>query len=319
LPTKTTIDWNYSKLLWYINFVERYIIQIQNFKDLADAWERIKEMAPLNIEISKIRCKHCNSSQISKYGRYKDVQLWWCQHCQRKFTGNDAAPGMKVSFAQIQFALSMYFKGVPLSSIRKQLKEEFDYYPSDSTIYRWVHQSTEKVLEATKAHHPQVCNTWIAYESLIQIGFKKYWISDLIDLESHFLLASRLSNNRKIEDIRILIESAMQKAHKIPEKIITRNTSRYLKAIEQILGLDFDRVQIIRPGEGHSMKFSVYWHSILKGRSRITHSLKSLELVHLTLKGWMINYNYYSPQRSLKDRTPADVAGWNIEMRSIIG
>jgi transposase-like protein len=299
--------------------MEKYTIPIRDFKDLQNAWQQIKEKAPFNAEFSTVRCKHCNSNQISKYGHYKDIQLWWCQRCQRKFTGNDAAPGMKVSLEQIQFVLSMYFKGLPLSSIRKQLKEEFNYYPSDSTVYRWVHQSTEKVLEATKDHNPQVSNTWIAYESRMQIGFKQYWVSDLVDLETHFLLASRLSNNRKIEDIIILIESAMQKAHKIPEKIITRNSTKYLKAIEQILGLDFDRVQIIRPGKGHEMKFSVYWHNILKGRNRITHNLKSLKLVHLTLKGWTINYNYYSPQRSLKDRTPADVAGWKIEMRSIIG
>ena len=306
-------------MLWYIKLVQKYIIPIQNFKDLTDAWEQIKEMAPLNIEFTKVRCKHCNSNQISKYGHYKNIQLWWCQRCQRKFTGNDASPGMKISLEQIQFALSMYFKGVPLSSIRKQLKEEFDYYPSDSTVYRWVHRSTEKVLEATKDHHPQVSHTWIAYESSILIGTKKYWIFDLIDADTHFLLASRLSTNRKIEDVRILIESAMQKAHKIPGEIITRNISRYLKAIEQIMGLDSDKVQITQPGKGHGIKFAVYWHNILKGRSRITHSLKSLELVHLTLQGWILNYNYYSPQRSLRDKTPANVAGWKIEMRSIIG
>jgi transposase-like protein len=298
--------------------VEKYIIPIQNYQDLINAWEQIKNEAPLNMEFSPVRCKHCNSNQISKYGRYKNVQLWWCQLYKRKFTGNNASPGMKISIERIETALSMYFKGVPLNSIRKQLLEEYDYYPSDSTVYRWVHQSTKNVLEATKDHNPQVTKTWIAYESTILIGLKKYRVSDLIDSSTHFLLASRLSNNSKIEDIRLLIESAMQRAQKIPDEIITRNASRYQKAIEQIMGLDWKKVRIKKSDKDDEIKFSVYWHNILKGRSHILHNLKSLNMVQLTLLGWIINYNYYSPQRSLKDRTPANAAGLNTNLNSII-
>ncbi|MDD5701019.1 MAG: DDE-type integrase/transposase/recombinase [Dehalococcoidales bacterium] len=298
--------------------MKKYRFSVHDLKDIQNAWEQVREMAPLDVEFRPVRCKHCNSNQISRYGRYKDVQLWWCQQCQRKFTGNDASPGMKISSEQIQSALSMYFKGVPVSSIRKQLKEEFDYYPSDSTVYRWVRQSTEKVLEATRDHHPRVGNDWIAYESAILIGLKNYWVSDLIDADSHFLLASRLSANRKVEDARILIESAMQKAHRIPDKIITRNASRYLKAIEQVMGLDFERVKIMRPDKGYEIKFLVYWHNILKGRKRITRNLKSLALVNLTLQGWIIDYNYYSPQRSLSDKSPAGSAGLDTDLSSIV-
>lgn len=298
--------------------MERLVVPIQNYQDLIDAWEQIRDKAPLNLEFSTVRCKHCDSNQISKYGRYKNVQLWWCQRCKRKFTGNNASPGMKISIERIESALSMYFKGVPLNSIRKQLLEEYDFYPSDSTVYRWIHQSTKNVLEATKDHHPQVTNTWIAYESTILIGLKKYQVSDLIDSSTHFLLASRLSNNRKIEDIRLLIESAMQRANKIPAEIITRNASRYQKAIEQIMGIDYKQSLIKKPGKGYEVKFSAFWHNNLKGRSRIMHNLKSLDIVQLTLLGWIINYNYYSPQRSLQDRTPANVAGLNPYLNSII-
>jgi transposase-like protein len=238
------VDWYYFESLCYIRKMEKYTVPIQNYKDLKDAWEKIKDKAPLNAEFSPVRCKHCNSIQISKYGRYKNVQLWWCQQCKRKFTGNDASPGLKISTEQIHSALSMYFKGVPLGSIRNHLKEEFDYYPSDSTIYRWVHQSTEEVLEATKVRLPRVSKIWIAYETPILIGFKKYYPSDNIDERTHFLLASGLSANRNIEDTRVLIESAIQRAHIIPEKIITRNTLRYSKTIEQVTGLDSEEVQI---------------------------------------------------------------------------
>jgi transposase-like protein len=289
--------------------MEKFIFSIQNLKDLMEVWEQLSEKVPFNVEFSTIRCKHCNSNQISKYGHYKGVQLWWCQRCRKKFTGNDAFPGMKIPFELIRPVLSMYFKGVPLSSIRKQMKAEFNYCPSDSTVYRWIRKTTEEALEVTKAHHPQVGNTWEACESTILVGRKKYWVSDLVDSDTHFLLASGISTKHMISDIKILIESAIWRAHKVPEKIITRSSSRYLKAIEQVMGLDFKRVQIIHPGKDIEIRFSIYWHHLLKSRSEIIHNRKSLDTVKLILNGWIINYNYFSTQRSLLDKTPAQVAG----------
>jgi transposase-like protein len=302
------VYWNYPRVTCYSNLMEKYMISIRHFKDLLDAWEQIKGEAPFYVEFSRVRCKHCNSDQISKYGLYKNVQLWWCHQCKRKFTGSKAPPGMKISLEQIQSALSMYYKGIPLSFIRKQLEEEFDYSPSGSTIYRWTRQFTDKVSEDVKFHRPQVGSIWIAFESTILVGFKEYWILDLIDADTHYLLASRLSTRRNSEDIRVLTELAMQRAHKIPEKIVTRRPSKYLKVIDQALNLEFKNIQITCPEKGYTMKFSTYWHHILNGRSNITRGLKSLEIAQLVLKGWVSNYNYYSQQKSLQDKTPAQAA-----------
>jgi len=48
-----------------------------------------------------ITCKHYNSKAISKYGKYKNTQLYWCKVCQRKFKGDDALFHMKVSPSHI--------------------------------------------------------------------------------------------------------------------------------------------------------------------------------------------------------------------------
>ena len=90
---------------------------IKKYRDQLEVWERLKDKAPFNVIYIEIRCKHCNSKDISKYGRYNNVQLWWCKQCKRKFTDNHAYPGMKIPLDRIYSAMSMYNKGISLKSI----------------------------------------------------------------------------------------------------------------------------------------------------------------------------------------------------------
>ena len=43
----------------------------------------------------KIPCKYCQSERVIKYGKYKDVQRYFCKECKRKFVGVDAIPKMQ--------------------------------------------------------------------------------------------------------------------------------------------------------------------------------------------------------------------------------
>lgn len=46
-------------------------------------------------------CKYCQSENIIKYGKYKDVQYYWCKDCKRKFSNPDAIPKMQYSTSKI--------------------------------------------------------------------------------------------------------------------------------------------------------------------------------------------------------------------------
>lgn len=45
-------------------------------------------------------CKHCQSTNVSKYGTAKGVQQYWCKECERKFENNGAIPEMKTPARQ---------------------------------------------------------------------------------------------------------------------------------------------------------------------------------------------------------------------------
>ena len=59
-----------------------------------DYWEGKKTVT--RYLVAETRCKYRGSPEhVVKFGRYKGVQRWWCNKCQRKFTTADTLPKMK--------------------------------------------------------------------------------------------------------------------------------------------------------------------------------------------------------------------------------
>jgi putative transposase len=292
----------------YITFVTRDSISVKNYQDYLEAWEKIKARAPFNIVLNEIRCVHCHSKEISKYGSHKNIQRWWCKECKRKFADNKAYPGTKITTAAVSSALAMFYKGVPLNLIRQQLEEEYNCYPSASTISRWVKRISLQGQQSIKNHQPEVGNTWLVYESTIKVGTKPFWMFDIVDTLTHYLLASTLSHDRNLEDIKILIESARDRARKIPEVLITRSTTKYSKVAELALGSDAYKIRIEPFAQKEKMKFSKYWLGMLKKRRILLVGFKQNDMIQVVLKGWMLYYNYYLTQESLNGNTPSQAA-----------
>ena len=286
----------------------KYSISIKNHQEYIDAWQKIQDKVPFTLVLTEIRCKYCNSKNISKFGIHKNIQRWWCKECKRKFADNQSFPGTKMPLSAVHSALLMYYKGVPLKSIRQQLEEEFNCYPSDSTIYRLIQRLTVESLDDVKNDQPKVGDTWLVYESTIVIAAKEYWILDLVDSKTHFLLASAFSPDRNLDDIRISIESARGKAQKIPEVLVTKRMSKYLQGIELALGATGCQINIEPFPKNEKNNFSSYWHRMQKKRRLILHNLKLLNMAQLILEGWMLYYNYYLDQKSLNGKTPSQAA-----------
>jgi putative transposase len=284
--------------------MSRYLSSVTNYHDLVEAWGKVKENAPLNVVFFEIRCKYCGSREISKYGRYNNVQRWWCKRCKRKFTDNHAPPGMKTPLDMIHSAISLYYKGVPIITIRKQLLEDYNYYPSESIIHKWIYRDTEKTLVYTRDHKPRVGDSWIVFESSIIIGADKFWILDIVDLKTHFLLASRFSLNRDIEDFRSLIKLAEEKAKKIPCEILTRR--KFYKEIALVSGTGVRPIDIKHDQIG--MHFTTYWNFVIRVRRKILCRQKLLNLAQLTLNGWIFYQNYIVTQKSLNEKTASQEA-----------
>jgi transposase-like protein len=284
--------------------MSRYIASISNRNDLLEVWDKVKEHAPFNIILFEIRCKHCDSREISKFGRYKNIQRWWCKSCKRKFTDNRAPPGMRTPLNMIQSAVSMFYNGVAIITIRRQLQADYNNYPSESIVYKWIYRDTKTTLSHTKDHRPRVGNRWIVFESSIVIGADKLWLLDIVDLKTHFLLASIFSANRNSEDVNNLIEQAREKAQKSPEEIIAKR--KYFESIESAFGTGVKLVNTKKQKD--EMGLAEYWHFVIRVRRKILRRQKLLTLAQLVLSGWVFYQNYVVTQKSLKEKTAAQEA-----------
>ena len=170
---------------------------------------------------SKIVCKHCQSQKVRKYGFVEGVQKYFCNDCRRKFSADDRLFKMKTPYIQVVSALDDYYKGDSINEIRDSLHTQYNNCPSSKTIYGWITKYTSEAVNQFKDYHPQVSDTWVADETVLKLDGKNYWCIDIIDVDTRFLLATKLSPNRETKDIKELLECARDRANKIPKKILT--------------------------------------------------------------------------------------------------
>ncbi len=161
----------------------------------------LEDIIKLSIDIERdIRCKFCNSRNIVRNGKRKGTQDWLCKECGRSFVNNKALPKMKYSIENIASAVYLYYTGLSLNEIRSHIEQHHNVLPSSSTIYSWITHFTKIATDKAKEYLPNVGDTWVADETVLNIGGKKYWLWDIIDSDTRFLLATYLSPTRTTKD-----------------------------------------------------------------------------------------------------------------------
>ena len=257
----------------------------------------------------QIVCKFCGSPEIVKNGVRRGTQYWLCKNCGRGFTANKALPRMRYSIDDISSAIYQYYTGSSLNEIRGYIEQHSGIRPSDSAIYNWVTRFSKIAIDKAKTFKPEVGSQWVADETVLHISGKKYWLIDIIDSATRFLLAIKLSHNRNRHDIKELMEMARDRAGKTPKEVLTDGWLGYLDGIELAYGADAKHIQTTPFGSKEdSTTLIERWHGTLKDRTKVMRGMKSLDTAKAILDGWLIYYNFFRPHESLNDKTPAEVA-----------
>jgi putative transposase len=256
-----------------------------------------------------ITCKHCNSDLIVKFGTYKGVQRYYCKSCKRKFKNDDTQFHEKVPSQYITRAVSEYFSGMSINDIRSTLKQEHGYYPSKSIVFKWINKYTDLARKQFQDCHPQVGNTWIADETMLDIdGQHKVWFYDIIDEKTRFLLASRVAVSRKTNEAQLVMEEAGKRAGKTPETVITDSNNSYMDGIYQAFNGNVDHIQSYPTAKENDTQRIERFHETLKDRTKIFKAFRDTETLIQFTDGWLVYYNYFKPHQSLNGKTPAEEA-----------
>jgi len=257
--------------------------------------------------MNDVNCKYCKSENVIKYGKYGCVQLYFCKACDSKFKDNDYLFHMKTPANQVTSALNMYYEGMSIKAIRRNLYQEHGNMPSTATIYWWIMKYTQYATDSIKDYKPkEIGDSWVADETVVEIDGKNIWLFDIIDEKTRYLLATRLTRSRTTQDAQMLIDRAIKTAGKEPKTVTTDKLASYL---DVRYGKDAEHRQGgIARVEDNTQKIERF-HETLKQRTKTMRGLKNLESAHDFLNGWLVHYNYLRPHTALDDKTPAEVAG----------
>jgi putative transposase len=250
-----------------------------------------------NIEMP--RCKFCGSMNIVRNGTRGGTQYWLCRNCGRGFVDNDALPKMKYPVKAIASAIYQYYAGLSLNEIRRHIDQQYNFLPSSSAIYAWVTRFTQPAIDEARKHRPKVGDTWVADETVLFIGGDKYWLIDIIDSDTRYLLATRLSRGRNKKDIALLLREAYIKAGKAPERILTDGWLAYPDAVDLVFGSKTKHTASTPFVEVDSTNVIERFQGTLKDRTKVMRGFKKPATAQHILEGWLVYYNYLRPHESL--------------------
>jgi transposase-like protein len=223
---------------------------------------------------------------------------------------------MRSTVEQIGSAIALYYDGLSLADISRQLDLSYHNPVDRSTIYRWLIRFTKEAVKIFEPIQPKVGDVWIADETVIKFSDVNHWTFDIIDRDSRFLLASYMSPNRGTREARILMELASERAGKIPKKVITDSLKAYLDGIELTFGSETKHIQSSPFSEIDSTNIIERMQATIKERTKVLWGFKNTESAKLILAGFLINYNYFRPHLALNKMTPAEYTGTKIPVKN---
>lgn len=262
-------------------------------------------------------CKFCRSPATVKYGIRRHIQYYLCKSCGRTFAGTDSPEGMRTSAQEIGTALSLFYDGLSLLAIQRQLQQIYLDTVETSTIYRWVVKYTRQGIAAIRPYRANTSNTWVIDETVIQIdGSGNYWFFDCIDAGTRFLLASRISKARTIRDVEAVLSLGANNSSRTPRFIISDGLAAYPDGVERVFGADARHIRA--KGLTHAININLIerFHGTLKQRTKVMRGLKSVESASLILTGFIVHYDFFRPHMALGGKTPAEAAGIRFPFRN---
>ncbi len=259
-----------------------------------------------------ITCKNCGSENVVKFGTYKLVQRYWCKSCKRKFKADDSLFHSKVAANSISSALTMYHCDESIDDIRRYLRDVLDYYPSKSVVARWIKKYADIAYKTLRGYKPIVGNKWVLDDNEVAITNKKVWIFIVTDIKTDYLLAVRVSTNRTSEDLRIVLQKAIDISGRIPQSVATDEFADLLKNINFIGSGDaaVSIKHILHEEVRLRRAMEELWDRILR------RNFKNMDSLTVFMNRQMIHHNFFSQHNSINGMTPAQAAGINCPYRS---
>ena len=273
-------------------------------------------------------CPSCEGNDIIRRGirktKYGEVQRYLCKSCNYRFAIDNGFSRMKHDPKAITLSMDLYFKGVSLRKICDHLKQFYSMKVSPTTPMRWIRKYLQTLSEYSEKYKVEVGNIWHSDEMTIFIkkeGQEKYfeWLWNIMDAETRFQLACRVSKNRFVSDARKALRDAKGRTDIRPDAIVTDGLHAYRHAIKKEF---YDLEAPIQNPHLRLKDFETKPNNNIVERLNGTHRERMKVMRSLSTElgaedyaeAMRIYYNYIRPHQGIGGLTPAQMAGVPIDL-----
>jgi transposase-like protein len=275
------------------------------------------------IQNPMIVCPSCHDSKVIRSGQRKtgrgSIQRYECKSCSYRFAIDRGFSRMKSDPKAILVVMDLYFKGVSLRKIVHHLKQFYSVEVNASTVLRWIQKYVKLLTDYVSNITPEVSDLWNIDEASVNIREKgkdgnREWIWQLMDSETRFLLASRITKQRGLPEAKKALMEGKELAGKSPRVIFSDGHQAYPDAIRSVFYSNraqdtpvfHYRVQSIRhdPNNNVLERLNGTWRERLK----VMRGLDSEETAQTIIDGERFYYNFVRPHSALGGMVPAQLA-----------
>ena len=218
---------------------------------------------------------------------------------------------------QIGAAVDLYFDGLSYRRTAENMGQHFDRPTNASTVYRWVQALSARANEVTKETKIPTGDEWVADEIQVTVGGEKYWLFNVMDADSRFLLSAYLSKERTTRAAQTALAMARERSENAPKEIKTDGLRSYREAVPRT----FPRHPVkhvvskgIRARLNNNL--SERLQGTVRDRDKTLRGLKNQESGQTYVDGLAVHYNYFRPHGALDGKKPAERAGAELPFES---
>ncbi len=277
-------------------------------------------------------CEKCRSSAVVRTGVRRNksgaVRRYLCRTCGTSFCGREGYLKRRSDPELIAKALDLYFRGVSLRQVAAHFAQSYGLSVSPMTVYRWIVHYSKLASEWMSGQRAKVGETWHVDERFVNVDGETRYLWNVMDSETRFLLASRISKGRGIPEARAAFKEAKEATDVRPTEIRSDGYPGYPEAIRHEFGRwrqagdapkdpkspDFSRstwsphrvVPSIRSPESNNILERLNGTS--KDRTKTMRAYDNLSGASALSEGWKVHYNLVRDHLAL-GTTPGVAAG----------
>ncbi len=210
-------------------------------------------------------------------------------------------------------AVDMYFDGLSYRRVAGNMETYFGRKTDTASVYNWVRELTGKADEVLRPIPVNTGKTWVADEIVVNVGGQNYWLFNVMDSESRFLLAAYLSPERNLRAATTALSLARERSATHPEEIKTDGLASYRRALPRAFPTRVVKHTVsqgIRAEINNNL--SERLQGTIRDRDKTLRGLKKLDTGQAYVDGLVLHYNYFRPHEALGNKRPAQAAGAEI-------